>query len=274
MKNTKSIILVICVLLLNLTVIFSSSAEAGWWGSTKRGDLPQTILALDGVFKGEQKTEGTAYLLIYPMKEQWQPSGRANIFLLYGDKSIGQVFEGYMLGEYQMGLLPVGLDQTADFIEPKSAPTATLEIQPTKDGPIVVLKPYGASTVVAKTFEFDRMSDDLKLGPVLPNGFFSNESFSKSATDTVTSHPTTAESTSLNMNTPTIQLTGVFQTIFELTGLMVLRPQIISESMKQYGASQISGLAVSVIDDGRESLIVGLPNTNGSPAPVIFLRKK
>lgn len=262
-----------------LPLALSSVTFAADWENTRSKDvLPSNILELAGVLKGnviDGEKKDKAYLLIYPMEEQGQPSGRANVFLLYNEKKTGQVFEGYMIGNYRMALLPVGTDESGRFIEPKPTPAAIVEIKTSRRGPTITISPAdNNSKVMSLNMEFDRISDDLELGPALPKGHFQDGGAFRSGDQSVVSTISNSLSASLQIKADKVGLSGVFYTVFELTGLMVLRPEVISSSLNEYGSPEVKGLAVSVIDGGRESIIIGQANRTGGPSTVTLLKSK
>jgi len=260
--------------MITLITIGLSSAltthAADWdWTKTQPKAIPNQIEQLHGVFKGKgAKSNKTAYAIVYGIEEQGQPSGRFNIFLLSQDRKMGQVFEAEVIGLNRIGLISLGVSSTGEFLDPVLPPSGTIEIQLDSKGRKTLYLRSIESSKITEDFLFDRVSDDITLGPVLPRGSFANKTSSLNATTN------TYQSSALYGTVSSLKLNGTFYTNFELAGLMVMRPENLDNNMRVHGESKIAGVLVSILDGRKESIIVAPAPAGGAPVAVEILKAK
>ena len=253
-----------------LPLVFATSAQAINWDRTKRRPdaIPDRIVELHGVFKGEGKKDNkTAYILVYGILENNKPSGRFNIFLLSGRRTMGQVFEGEVVGSGRIALLPIKLTEDKSFLKTVVPPAGLLELVYDSRGRKKLIISSRNSTLT-QDYSFDKVSDDIQLGPTLPSGQYRDR---KNAFTAVTNG---SESANIRGESEELGIKGTFYTVFELAGLMVLRSETIDSSLNVYSEPQIAGLVVSIYDGRSEKIIMGKATATGEPTPVIMLRSR
>ena len=230
---------------------------------------------IQGVFKGYGKDHDTdSYLVIYRIDENEAPSGKFNIFLLRKNKKgrdyTGGVFEGEMVSRSRIALLPVGLTNDHRYLKTIDKAVATLEIRTdSKRRRSLLLTSIGDSGHLPEHFRFTKVSDTFELGPRLPYGTYQErkcEYIVQSNTD---------HSATINIQKSKLDLSGLFQTIFELEGLMVLRKEQLSSSLlNENQDSAIEGILVSLKEGRDRSIVIMKPTTDGKMHAVEMVEEK
>lgn len=268
---------------------FNAQAEETRWNQVENlRQIPSNIIEMSGVFKGryfneDGSTNKPAYMIAYPLQENGQWSGRYNIFILNVEKEggwfaedqySGRVLEGYRVGGNRLGLLAVGTNAEngnfdSNFIDIKTPPVGILEVKFAETGPTLCIEPTGKKESSLLHYEFNKIPDYIRLGPNLPKGAF------KSSTSSLYSNPNNDfQSSSIRIEQSDIGLKGSFYTLFELTGMMVMRQEQLSENLKEYSEQKISGLMVSIIYKGKQAVLMSKIDPEGQKMDVELLRKQ
>jgi hypothetical protein len=258
--NMKKIIFVLAISLLINTGITNTS-----WASSIT--LPQNFLELQGAYKGRGvNSHKDAYLLIYKIMEDNQPSGRFNMFLLTNDKAQGQILEAESIGGTGIAVLVDGVSDDKKYIEATLPPAGVLELALDKKyGQYLRLTKSDDSSLLQESYAFTEDSRDIRINPNYPTGLFSGR-----RGDTLAGISGASGILNVDAQVSSLDFSGKFVGIFELTGVMVLRKQKLDNSLYQYNEGEISGLLVSIYNGRKPMVIVGRL-TDGKPAPVAVL---
>lgn len=267
-------------ILILLPLFVFGTLASGWSIAKAETKSPGTMYQLSGAYEGYvkgSKENDLSYLLIYPVKEEGQLSGRVNVLLITGNRTVGQIFEAYRIDDFQMALLPVGLDPSGEYISPLPVdqPVAVLslrnaekglrlEISPTSTGDAIGLQPY----------YFDRESSELSLGPSIPNGYYRDGGYWENNPENSVNASGSNSVQVLNVEAKTLGLSGVFRGTHERKNLIILRSQDFTPSANQFPSPKIKAFAVPIIADRGESLVLGLPTFNGKFSRIVILKKR
>jgi hypothetical protein len=232
--------------------------------------LPANFYELEGAYKGVGVTSKTvAHLLVYKIQEEGEASGRFFIFLLTGNKTRGQIFDGEWIGGESIGLIANGKSADGRYLDPKLPPAGTLEKGlDQKHGQVLKLNKLDNSNLLTESYYFHRDSDDVKINNVKPLGLFTDRK------NTVTSTHGLDDTMNVDTLVPALNHQGKFVGVFELDGVVVLRKQVLDNNLLSFNELEISGVMVSIIDGRRQSLILGNITQDGRPTPVKILNRK
>lgn len=250
-----------------LTMVFSTAISfAG-----RLDPIPDRIIDLHGAFKGKSvKTKKTAHLLVFNIKENGQPSGRFNIYLLH-DREKGQVFEAEILDQSRLALLAVGKNNSGEFIESKLPVAGTLEIQLEslgRGGANLYLQ--SKDRVLSESYKFEKRSNDIKLGRNLVDGVYEDR---KNRNQGLVARDGHQNSTAVRAILPTLGLEGDLIGVPELEGIVVLREEEIDNNLNAYFESHVSAAYVPIIDGRKDKIVIGKIADDGRMVPVRLLNK-
>jgi hypothetical protein len=231
--------------------------------------LPANFVDLHGAFKGKGLTsKKDAYLLVYRIVEDGQSSGRFFVYLLSDNKTKGQIFDAEWIGGEGIGLLANGKSQDAEFLDPKLPAAAVLEKGlDRKQGQVLNLNRQNNSPLISESYMFNYDSDTVQISNVPPLGLYADKK------DQVTATQGYEGTLNVVALAPSIGLSDKYVGVFELDGVVVLRKQVLDNSLLSYNEGAISGILVSVKNGRKQEVIVGQITADGRPSTVKVLRR-
>lgn len=243
--------------------------------STKNLQGLEKIQEMQGVFKGYGKEEETrSYLVVYRIDENDSPSGKFNVFLMRknnsGNSYRGAIFEGEMLSRSRIALLPIGLTNDRKYLRTIDKAVATLEIRvDSSRRRSLLLTKMSDSNLLPEHFYFNKVSEDYRLGPKLPMGTY-EEKYSEFIVQS-----NSEESATINVQKSKLNLNGLYHTVFEMEGLMVMRKEQFNSSLLRVNqSSEIQAILVSLMDNRERSIILMKPNPNGEMQDIEIVEER